>query len=1218
MSVNTQVNTFALDFPIQRESSIGENTGVFVVGTFYPTSTKFASATLDFGDGTTTTILLGNKENTLYNKLIGELTKYVGFFPEWQESQQEIARIAAPAFTTTHTYDQPGTYNVHATLTTTDDISYTGSPSTLNVVDSFRSSNVNGISQLYNLPDGWSEISDRYTVSDGASLLFNRGELPSVTTNNSNIKEIPQSVIFSILNIQGRIDIDYIEWIFGDGSTSVTGVYGTSVTPDLTNIEYQYSLLPFELSYKPSAVLYITKGGAKYKVIIPSPEIVFQDRSNINVSLPVFGTSLKTYGFNLIPSETDTLPRECTFIAPVTRELKYIFWNHDDGTYDVTPVRYDETRTFLNQYITHKHTYTSHNINKMLPGCILVFQDASGNLYSEYHRSRNYLNYDKGLINKSANYFIQPIYGVEGFAKFNNITILPVYKTNSSVDVYLRVSLAYPSQIYLFEKIIWTINGIEIVHNKNTTKDFGYLVLENVPAPYINFSITASIYGIPAIFAKVNVNEVVFYDSYSYTTNILSYSDWLVNRESLYRILTSTPQPEPPILPPTVTTVDSAGNITIITPVIESTSTKPVTSFIALTGVDISFNKLFSAASPASNFLNRDFPSTASTGEYTVTVPKREVGFFTPTQTSNIIVEPGQFTFTVEAETLDFNKPYYFPDPFKYGSDTPALTFSYNEDSFKNGSIFTIARNRPNTSDNFITFDGYTSLKPLNTDYDIDDVVNKGYFHNFADDIYGNRYGLVKPNNFQSNVKIGEKTYKYTVVFNGYKFFDSYFGNGYNFNYFAPLSSGNEIIVPGLSTFTGAFSSVGARYTLKFGKFTKDTYQYAKEPFDVTTQYRTPLNIGFRDCATFVIKGTELLSDSISSDLSTFSTNTSGVYYFSELLEAGVFTAIPYQRPLVDVLYPNITARFTQSVRVSGDNGVDDIDCALYKTTIPSEEDLFGLKTILIELSSRNPQSLTQYVTGNEGTEDLATRNIANGVLYIKDKNGNTNTLLGTLPYLYNRFEQSVITQLSSCVQDFNIVYDTLFIQTSSILVIDKVSYSNSFNSPTTPSRIVYHSADAFNKLSNRYKVDSNVYFTVLSAFNTQSLGNQSIVPILYKYNLTTNKIYTLYPNNTSYVSDNIIPSDTLFTEASTPLISYTSETQTFNLVYIAKDQNKAPTIVFVKFKDVTDGVITNSAYLQLGEPGKTTLFTSLSTLNSFIVPLSSQSITFSTSAMIL
>lgn len=1215
MSVNTQVNSFILDFPIQRESSIGENIGVFAIGSFYPTSNEYSSATIDFGDGTSSTVMMSS-ETLRYNKIIAELSNYKGFFPEWQRTSQEIAKIAAPAFTITHTYPQPGMYNIQATLNTVDNISYVGTQSELSVVDSARASSLDRISRVYSMPDDWNTISQSYIISDGAELIFTDNEFPTVGTDDSTITTLPQSVIFFINNIRGRIDVDYIEWVFGDGSSSVTTVLGSPVTSDMVRIEYRYSLLPFELSYSPSVTLYVRKGNTKYKVSIQSPDIVFQNRANINVSVAPNGTSLTTYGFNLTPSETEELPQECKFIVPVTRELKYIFWNHDDGTYDVTPVKYDETVTFINQYVTHTHTYTSHNVNAMLPACILVFEDSTGRIYSEYHRSRNYLRYDNGLINKDANYFVEPILGVDGYIKYNNINFLPVYKENGLADIYVRLSLGWPAQMYLFDKIIWTINDKEIVQNKNTSKDFGYIVVKDVPTPYTNFSISAFLYGIPSIFAKATSNETVFYDSYSYTTNVLSYEGWLNNRTSLYKILTSGPRP--PRLPPTVTTVDSEGNIRIVTPVIETTNSTPVTSFIALTGANITFNKLFEAVSPASNFLNRDFPSTASSGEYTVTVPKREVGYFTPTQTSNIVVEPGQFTFTIETDIVDFNKPYYFPDPFKYGSETPILTFSFNEDSFKNGNLFTIARNRPNTSDNFITFDGYTSLKPLNPGYDIDDVVNKGYFHNFADDIYGNRYGLIKANNFESTIDVGTPVANYTVVFNGYKFFDSYFGNGYSFNYFTPLSSGNEVIVPGLSTFTGSFSSTGPRYTLKFGKFARDTYQYAKEPFDVTTQYRVPLELGFRDCATFVIKGTEFLNDSISSDLSTFSTSTTGVYYFSELFEAGAFTAVPYQRPLVDVLYPGITARFTQSVRVSGDNGVDDVDCALYRTIIPRERDLFNLNTIVLELSSINPQSVTQYTTLTGSTSDLITRNATDGILYVKDKNGNVNTLLNSLPYLSNRYNASVIAQLSSCVRDFDVVYDTLFIQTSSLLVIDKISYTNSFVSPTIPGRTIQYNADSFNKLSNRYKVDSNVYFVVLSAFNTSSLGNQSIVPMIYKYNLTDNKVHTVYPNNTTYVNDNIIQSDLLFTETSAPVISFTQETQTFNLVYLAKDQNKSPTLVFVNFKDTMDSVITKSVYTSLGNTGKTTTFTSLSTLNSFIVPLSSQTITFSNSVMIL
>jgi hypothetical protein len=1226
MSTNTQVNSLILDFPIQRQSSLGENTGVFAIGTLYPTSTEFASVTLDFGDGTTTTVA-ASSGIAKYNQIVAELSRYTGFFPDWQNTAAAIAKVAAPMFTITHQYENAGVYNVQATLTTVDDISYVGTQTAFNVYNSAKvvppdylpGSLIGNENATYSIPDGWSTISQEYTTTNGTNLLFTDNNLPVLRTTQSVLSSLPSPVEFLISNIAGRVDIDYIEWVYGDGSTSVTTVLGSPITEDLSKSVYYYRLLPSELSYSPNAALYVRKGTTKYKLALQSPDIVFQDRVNIIVSVPTISVSkLKTYGFNLTPSTTDTFPIECRFTVPVTRELKYIFWNHDDGTYDMTPVVYDETTPFINQYITHKHTYTSHNVNPFLPGCILVFEDAAGAIYSEYHRSRNYLDFDNGLVNPADNYFVKPVLGIDGYVKYDNLSMLPVYKENGVVDVYIRLSLGYPSQIYLFDKIIWSINGKEFVQNKNTAKDFGYIVARDVVVP-TDFNIEAFLYGIPAIYAKTNNNELQFHDSYSYSTSILGYDQWLKARQSLINILLKEPEVIPPQLPPTITIITSAGDTQIITPVIESTLSTTVTSFIALTGIDISFNKLFAATSPASNFLNRDFPSSATTDEFKVTVPKRDVGYFTPPQTSNIIVEPGQFTFTLDADVADFNKPYYFPDPFRYGSETPVLTFSFNEDSFKNGNLFTIARNRPNTSDNFITFDGYTSLKSLNPNYDISDIVNSGYFHNFADDIFGNRYGLLKANNFESTVTVGEPILNYTNVFNGYKFFDSYFGNGYTFNYFTPLSSGNEIIVPGLSTFTGAFSSTGSRYTLKFGKFAKDTFQYAKEPFDVTTQYRIPLNLGFRDCATFVIKGTELLNDSISSDLSTFSTSTTGVYYFSELFEAGVFTAVPYVRPLRDtVLYPGITARFTQSVRVSGDNGVDDVDCALFKTIIPVERDLFNLDTISLDLTAVNPQSVTQYVSSNSTTADLVTRDATNGVLYIKDRNGKVDTLLNTLPYLSNRYTTNVIAQLSSCVRDFDVVYDTLFIQTSSLLVIDKVTGTNSSDLLVTEGRVVEYNANPFNKLSNRYKVDSNVYFVTLSAFNTTNTDTQSIVPMIYKYSLADNKVHTVYPNNTTYVDDNVIQSNVLFTETSAPVISFTQETQTFNLTYIAKDQNKSPTLVFINFKDVMGDVITKSVYTNLGSIGNTTVFTSLSTLSNFSVLLSSQTIAFSTSAMIL
>ena len=1215
MALN-QANTIVLDYPLQRNSVAG-NVAIFAAGTYYPYAADFVLARWDFGDGTVLTTHV-SAISSLNAAVTTELSRFSGFLPNWQTSIRETAAVASPTFLVQHQYTDPGTYEVQVSLTTRDNIQYVGKPSAITIASPNDADIPPAASSAYTMPFNWESISQTYIPSDGADLIFTGNKFPQVTTSSSSISRLPARVTFNISNIIGLVNIDYIEWVFGDGSSSVSTVRGAPVTYDLTTIEYSYQILPTDLNYTPSVILYVTKGASKYKVSIQSRDIVFTDRTNIGVSYAVNGTKLTTYAFNIVPSNSDTLPVESTFIVPVTRELKYVFWNHDDGTYDVTPVYYDEEKVFVNQYVRHSHTYNSVNVNKYLPGCVLVFVDSNGRCTSEYHRLRNYLNYDKSLVRpETSNYFIIPLVGVEGYSKFNNISVLPVYDTTGKADIRIRLSLGFPEQIYLFDKIIWTINGVEIIQNKNTAKDFGYITIPNITVPYANFSIIAELYGYPSIFSTSTLNELRFYRRYNYTLNIKSSEEQLAIKENTERILSQSPPP----LPPVEVFVTGEGDIVIITPVLESTSTIPVTSFIALTGRSFNFNKLFEADAPASNFLNRDFPSTASIGEATETASKREVGYFTPSQTSNIIVEPGQFTFTVELDTVEFNKPYYFPDPFRYGSDTPALKFSFNEDSFKNGGLFTIARNRPNTSDDFITFDGYTSTKQINPEHDIDDIVNSGYFHNFVDDIYGNRYGLLKANNFESGIVIDDPVKKYTVVFNGYKFFDSYLGNGYNFNYYTPLSVGNELLVPGLSTYTGTLTSTASRYTLNFGAFNRNKYTIAKEPFDVTTQYLNPISVGFRDCASFIVRNGVFLQDSVSSDLSAFTTTLTGVYYYSELYEGGVFKASPYQRPLLDTSSSTtsaITARFTESVRVSGDNGVLDVDCALYNTNLPSEADLFNLNTIVTATTARNPESITQYVlSGGTSADGLIDRDNQQGVIYVKDKNSQVKTIIDALPYISSKYTASVVNELSSGVIDFNMVYDTYFIQTSALLVVDKVVYSNgAFTSPTTPNVIYNYNANSFNKLSNRYKVDNYVYFTILSGYNTDTQGSQSIVPYIYKYNVLKNSITTVYPSTTSYVTDNTIPSNILYTEASQPVISYTPETKTFCLAMILKDQNKTPTLVYRSFKDNDNAF--DAVYTNLGGSSNTTVFNGLTSLGNFIVPLSSQTIGFNNSAMIL
>lgn len=635
---------------------------------------------------------------------------------------------------------------------------------------------------------------------------------------------------------------------------------------------------------------------------------------------------------------------------------------------------------------------------------------------------------------------------------------------------------------------------------------------------------------------------------------------------------------------------------------------------------------LFTADDPSANFLNRNYPSTASVFS-NILLTKEEIGFFKPSKTSIITVEAKDFNFSyspIEPDTLIF-----FPDPKLYGNDSTAFTFNVDPSRFKRSGITGLAKNQPNTSYGDTSFFGYVSevIPNIPLGSSLDYIFDQGYIDDSKKDIFGNIFGLVKDNNnFKPNI-IKDSNLKVVknLQLNGYQFFDTLYGEGLNYNYSTfDDTTYTETIRSGLSTFTNSFTGYSlSAYYLMFRYFVPYQELIAPTFTDEVDTFPVITSIDGRDAAYFTFSDSTLLPDTISSDLSAFP--GSGTYYFSELYEAGVYTNSPIQRALLDPLYPLAVADFTKSVRLSGANGVLDIDGGLFTQDVNTSYIFDNDPSYYYYPTS---DTVTTYETFDSVQEIYTTRKSLSGHLYVKNSvSGEVKELTQSLSYIPSRYNASVVNALSTQITEFDLLYNTLFLQTSSYLVIDKPVFEDGiFSNPKTSAKVITFNTDAYNKISNRFKQKNEAFYFV-TKFKNNALSattNQVIYPEIYKYDYLTDTNSLIFPINDNQLNEytylfNVSGGNILYLELATPRITYNSRNNLFNCSWLLKDQNKSPYLFTFNFNYTGEDVefkIGNS-YVAT-DSNNTYILSSLNILSQFQNVLSSSPVNFTNNTLIL
>jgi len=615
---------------------------------------------------------------------------------------------------------------------------------------------------------------------------------------------------------------------------------------------------------------------------------------------------------------------------------------------------------------------------------------------------------------------------------------------------------------------------------------------------------------------------------------------------------------------------------------------------------------LFTADNPPANFLNRLYPTTASVFGGILNT-KEQIGFFKPSKTSIITVEAKDFNFSIN--NIGPNELIFFPDPTLYGNNNKAFIFNVDITKFKRGINTGLAKNQPNTSAGDTSFHGYVSeISPEDQlGSKLDYIYDEGYIDDSKRDVFNNIFGLIKDNNnFVPNIIVEQSpAVILNLQLNGYQFYDTLYGEGYSFDYsIADSTTYSETIRSGISSFTNSFLGFAPsaynlifRYFIPYEELITPTFT---NEIDGAVGNRSVVG---RDGGYFTYSNSTPLPDSISSDLSAFP--GAGQYYFTSLYEGGIArAAAPIVRALRDTLYPTITADFTQSVRYNGSNNVVDVDGGLFIEDV-NVNYLFDNQDTYYYTASAFTK--TSYSTFDSVQDVYSNRKALSGKVYVKNKTtGVVSELTKALSYIASKYNNTVGDQLSSKVINFDLLYNTLFLQTSSYLVIDKYDYSNGiFVNPKSSNKVITYNTNFFNKISNRFKKDNLVYyFTTKLYIDALSATTSPIIyPEIYEYNYSTDTNTKLFPINDSQLLTytdlfSISGGVVLYKEVATPQIVYNSRNNLFNCSWLLKDQNQSPYLFSYLFNYTGSDVTFLSGNGYVGNSNNITYILSSQTLS--------------------
>lgn len=559
--------------------------------------------------------------------------------------------------------------------------------------------------------------------------------------------------------------------------------------------------------------------------------------------------------------------------------------------------------------------------------------------------------------------------------------------------------------------------------------------------------------------------------------------------------------------------------------------------------------KLLDSSKTILNFLNRDYPTTASTNQTGWLKSPAAQGFFRPSNTSIVLVDGVNSSYTFNQDALLPNSLYFFPDPSKIGNNGDILTFtvddSYLKKNFSSGS----ANNQPTSSQYDTKYFGYVSKIEPNFEKYLDPIFDEGFVEDFKSDIYNNLYGLFKNDfRYKKNIQNYPDESILNIILNGGEFYDTLYNEGSAFNYqTVDNTTYLETFRSGLSSYTGNFSSNYPDITLYFGQYTPYNELIYPTEYNITPRYE-------------IIEGAYIsksnlthYDDPVSSDLSSFELSNDNFYY-DFLIDGGLASASPIQRALLDSSFPTLTGNLLQTTKLSSLEVVDGNNFGSPFDFIFNPE----VEGYTYDGSTNSNQ--TSMEDFNQTIDDYPNYQY-DGVLMIRNSaTKQIKTLLNSMDFISSKYNSEIVQELDENVIRFDISNDILFIETPSYLVAEKITLDNNqFTNSKLPPTHITHSENEYDKISNRYKVGNDIYYYKLKTLtDTISSNNFRIYPEIYKFDTINFKNILLFPRNISDITEtfDVSGDDVRFVKSDTPILTHSKRNNVFNISFMLKDQN--------------------------------------------------------------
>lgn len=489
----------------------------------------------------------------------------------------------------------------------------------------------------------------------------------------------------------------------------------------------------------------------------------------------------------------------------------------------------------------------------------------------------------------------------------------------------------------------------------------------------------------------------------------------------------------------------------------------------------------------------------------------------------------------------------------------------------------------------------------------------------YKSDVYGNSFGLykyVEPNyNLNSILSSAEfnEGNKICLILDGYSYYDNV--SGYNFNYelsgtvlktinSIPPGSGYYTRTPvltSISPLSANLYSNGLPLFALSGNFF-NVFSYRLQPERFCSEYvNVFLDCNLKDGITFISPVSGLWPDFPSDDIDF---NSLIPVYYDQLLDGassptspdyvasfsnpGSFTFVPPSSAILnaDCSY-FLVSSFTDRLTPCNDS-------------VDTEE---GLTENNIFVNINLPLRNTAYLPTVTGSVDkkqsiYSTKFINFGDLYFRPSN--TNQIIPAyqaLSGIFLKYPQNIVEEIrNNKVVNFDIYYDTLQIETDNFILFDKIEFNYNTNkiknSSSSVSYINKGSIKQFEKFSTVWfnEVTNDLFFASTNLFYSLSSTNFKIIyPIIYTLNLNDTTIKQIYPyKNTSNLTYTDLKDFSLsgtgynidFIEIDKPLLNYSSESDSYNISYLAKDSTGLPYVFEIRFK-YFNGVLSNvSNYL--------------------------------------